>query len=120
MKVIVAGSRTITDERLIFQLIRELPWRITEIVSGGARGVDTIASSFASLNSVPFKLFKADWDKYGRSAGMIRNNEMANYADCAFVAIANNSSGSQHMIDCMRKLGKPVIVFDYYQDGDIK
>ena len=84
MKILIAGSRTITDINILSKAIRLSGYKITasdEIVSGGARGVDTLAEVYARGKNIPIKIFKPDWNKYGKSAGVIRNYEMAKYCD---------------------------------------
>ncbi|MBR4632426.1 MAG: DUF2493 domain-containing protein [Elusimicrobia bacterium] len=100
MKILIAGSRTITNINVLLKAINLSGYKITikdEIVSGGARGVDTLAEIFAKNNKIPITIFKPDWNKYGKSAGVIRNYEMAKYCDIGIV-IHNGSRGSLNMI----------------------
>lgn len=100
MRVIVAGSRTITDSSLVFDAIEKSGITVTEVISGGARGVDTIGWEWALLRGIPTKVFKAEWFKYGQSAGPRRNREMANYCgkDAALILIWDGASkGSSNM-----------------------
>lgn len=108
MKILIAGSRTITDINILLKVIKISGYKITssdEIVSGGARGVDTLAEIYAKKNNIPITIFKADWDKYGRSAGVIRNYEMAKYCDVGIV-IHNGSNGSINMVKNLIKFGR--------------
>jgi hypothetical protein len=107
MRVIIAGSRDITDEKAVIDFVWEVPLEATEIVSGCAKGVDSIGEMIADAIGVPVKKFPADWKTHGKAAGPIRNKQMAEYADAAIV-IHNGSRGSINMIDNMKKLGKPV------------
>ena len=84
--------------------------KITEVVCGGARGADEWGKQWAGNLDIPIKMFLADWDKYGKAAGPIRNQQMGDYADALIVFIYNNSRGSQNMLDYMIKLGKPTYV----------
>lgn len=113
MKVIVAGSREGFVARNVFEAIEESPFhgKITEIVSGGARGVDRDGEYYAKCNSLPVKQFLPDWEKYGKSAGMIRNHDMALYADALVAVWDGKSRGTQHMILDMQKTGKPVHIY---------
>jgi hypothetical protein len=115
MKVIVAGSRTITDYELVKQTIELSGWldEITMIVSGGARGVDQFALKFAEEYSITTATFKADWKKHGKSAGYIRNKEMAGYADRLIALHWNFSKGTNHMIETMLRQNKPVFLNQY-------
>ena len=124
-KLIVAGTRSFNDYELLSSILAALfmkrrCWTIDwneEIVSGGAPGADTLAVRYATEADMPFKVFPADWKKYGRSAGPRRNRQMAEYADAAIVFWDGKSRGTQNMIQQMRKLGKPVEVV-IYPKGD--
>lgn len=101
MKVIIAGSRDASlqlTKHLIRQFYNSFEHPITEIVSGGSGVVDLEAISFARENSIPFRLFEADWDKYGRSAGPIRNKRMAEHADVLLAIWDGKSRGTRNMI----------------------
>ena len=108
MKILIAGSRTITDINLLLEVIKLSGYKITtsdEIVSGGARGVDTLAEIYAKKNNIPIKIFKPDWDKHGKSAGVIRNYEMAKYCDIGIV-IHTGSRGSMNMVRNLIKFNR--------------
>ena len=108
MKIVIAGSRTITDINILLKVIELSSYKITkddEIVSGGARGVDTLAEIYAKNKGIPIKIFKPDWNKYGKSAGVIRNYEMAKYCDVGIV-IHNGSNGSINMIKNLIKFNR--------------
>lgn len=113
MKVIIAGSRTITDKKLVADAMRSFTrfWCINEVVCGEARGVDAIGRQLAEAQKIPVKSFPADWDKYGKPAGYIRNKEMGMYADALIAVWDGQTRGTRHMIDIMNELGKPALVF---------
>ena len=81
MKLIIAGGRKYKFTSADITLLDHIKHRITEIVHGGAAGVDTEAGIYAQIYNIPCKVFKADWDKFGKSAGHLRNRDMAIYAD---------------------------------------
>lgn len=81
---------------------------ITEIVSGGAPGVDSMAKFVAEMFGVPLKVFQADWNKFGTKAGPIRNGEMADYADALLLIWDGESRGSRNMLYNMLENKKPV------------
>lgn len=103
MKVIIAGSRDITDYNLVKLAIIKSQFVIDEIVSGGAKGVDALGEKFAYENWISLKVFPANWDKYGKSAGYIRNEQMAKYADALVAIWDGKSPGTKHMIELAKK-----------------
>jgi hypothetical protein len=110
MKVIIAGSRDIFDYDIVKKAIEESKFEITEVVSGNARGVDSLGERWAYEHKIPVKRFPADWDKHGKAAGPIRNSEMANYSE-ALIAIWDGSSrGTNNMIDIAKKKNLKVFV----------
>lgn len=80
MRVIIAGGRDITDDRRVRLAIELSGWRITEVVSGAASGVDARGERWAREHGVSLTRFPADWSRYGPAAGPIRNSNMAAYA----------------------------------------
>jgi len=108
MKILIAGSRTVTDINILLKAIELSNYNITsedEIVSGGAKGVDTLAEIYAKDKNIPITIFKPDWNKYGKAAGVLRNCEMAKYCDIGIV-IHNGSRGSMNMIKNLIKFNK--------------
>lgn len=114
MKVIIAGSRDITCYHQVIFAFMESGFyeNCTEIVSGCARGVDSLGEQIASSRGIPVKKFPADWERYGKRAGPLRNIEMGDYADALVAVRLNGSKGTSHMIKYMKSLGKPVYVMD--------
>jgi hypothetical protein len=112
--VIIAGSREGFVARNVFEAIEESPFvnQITEVVSGGARGVDRDGEYYASTKELHCKVFPADWEGLGKKAGLLRNIQMADYADALIAVWDGKSKGTKHMIDTMKKLGKPVFVYE--------
>lgn len=108
MKTIIAGSRTITSRKLIDAVMMNYPSPITEVVCGTAKGVDTLGEEWAHSRDIPVKYFPADWDKYGKKAGPLRNKEMAEYADAAVIIWDGQSRGTKNMINIMTKMNKPM------------
>jgi len=86
VKTIIAGSRNIVEYKALLDAVEASGFEITEVVSGGARGVGALGERYANEKSIPLKIFPADWESYGRKAGIMRNTEMAHYAD-ALIAV---------------------------------
>lgn len=110
MITIIAGPRTATDPDLVAQAVAASGFNITEVVSGRARGIDTFGEHWAEDHGIPVTPFEADWTKYGRSAGPIRNQQMAAYAEGLLAIWDGQSKGTKNMIETMKKLGKPVFI----------
>lgn len=111
MKVIIAGSRSCQNVEDVYQAILYSLYDISEVVSGTCRGADRLGEAAAIELNIPIKRFPADWDKFGKSAGYIRNGEMAKYADAAIIIWDGKSKGSEHMIELMAKIKKPYYVY---------
>lgn len=128
MRVIIAGPRDCNDWNLLMQALENWPFEeIAEVVSGKAKGVDTMGEKWAKQNKLPITEFPAAWKEievegakivegpygpYNSLAGVWRNRDMAEYAD-ALLAIDLGTDGTANMIDTMKKLGKPVFVWPY-------
>jgi hypothetical protein len=105
MKYIIAGMRDFTDYSYFKAYMKLLsPFlEITEVVSGHAKGVDTMAEYWAEQNNIKLKVFTAEWDKLGKRAGHVRNQKMAVYAD-GLIAFWNGfSRGTADMIKTAQK-----------------
>lgn len=121
MKVIVAGSRSITDPVLVSTAIHKsgLQEHMSCLISGGADGVDTLAEAYAKEQAINFLRMPAQWQREGRTAGYQRNLRMGAKADALIAVWDGHSRGTQHMIDIMvNKLKKKTFI--YYPDGSKK
>lgn len=98
LRVIIAGDREMTNQALVDEIIEDSRFVIAEVVSGGARGVDTCGENWAKRNKIPIKQFPARWREYGRGAGPIRNGQMAAYADALIAIPVPYSVGTRNMI----------------------
>jgi len=111
MKTIVAGPRDFTDRELVFNALTFAGEYITEVVSGGAKGVDALGEAWARENLIPIRRFPADWDYHGRKAGPIRNRQMAEYADQLLAFWDGESKGTGNMIRQAKARGLNVVVW---------
>lgn len=96
---IIAGSRGITDPKLLQTSIEQCGWDINTVVCGLATGPDTLGMLWARQNNIPVEFFPADWKKYGRSAGMYRNALMADAAEGLIALWDGVSKGTANMIN---------------------
>lgn len=106
MKLIIAGSRNFANyyrlKRSVLNFIGTTPLKEVEFISGGATGADRQGEWLArQLGKQPIRM-PADWDKYGRRAGHIRNREMAKIATHCIVFWDRVSPGTRDMIECAR------------------
>ncbi len=104
MKLAIIGSRTIT----LVNLSDYLPADVTEIVSGGAKGIDTVAADYAREHGVPLTEFLPDYARYRQGAPLKRNAQIADYADEALVFWDGVSRGTMHTVELFKKQGKPI------------
>lgn len=117
IKVIVAGGRDFDDAKMLSEKLYNfaMPYNVSDIewVTGKARGADTLGEMWAREAGAPVKEFPADWDRYGKAAGYIRNEQMAKYADVLIAFWDGESKGTKHMIDLARKHGLEVHIYTY-------
>lgn len=111
MRVVISGTRTITDYTQLEKAIKQSGFLITEVVSGHCRGVDIMGEEWAKNNGISIKIFPADWNKYGKSAGPIRNKQMAEYAEAAIILWDGNSRGTENMISLAKLNNLKVFVY---------
>ena len=102
MKVAVIGSRGIT----VSDLGQYLPEDVTEIVSGGAKGVDTCAKEYALAHGLRLTEFLPEYSRYGRGAPLKRNLQIIEYADLVLAFWDGSSRGTRHVIDACEKSGR--------------
>ena len=110
MKIVIAGSRSFHDYQLLCQTLAPDKSRITQVLTGGARGADQLGFRWALQHHIRSRCFAPDWERFGKTAGVRRNHQMAQAGDVLVAFHTNNSPGTAHMIACMRALGKPVVV----------
>lgn len=113
-KLIIAGSRTFDDYLMLSAVAENLPY-FQEIVSGGAKGADKLGERWAKNRAINISRFDADWHKYGKGAGMMRNWEMADYADALLAFWDGKSRGTADMIKKARHRSLKVWIFQYDQ-----
>jgi hypothetical protein len=118
-KVIICGSRHVEDASLLEAAINASGFEISEIISGGAKGIDTLAKEYAEKNKIKFTEFPAEWrnfdlpdakieerknpwngkmEKFVKNAGPIRNEKMAKYGQACIAIPMNDGPGTNDMI----------------------
>lgn len=106
MKIALIGSRNL----IVKDLGRYLPENVTEIVSGGARGIDACARKYAKAHGIKLKEFLPEYEKHGRSAPLKRNLQIIDYADLIIAFWDGQSRGTKFVIDNCKKRNKKVAV----------
>ena len=117
-RLIVAGGRNFNDYSIVEYTLdcliyAEYDDKRVEIVSGMAKGADKLGVRFAESNDIPLHKFPADWKRFPRMAGFIRNEQMGNFADALVAFWDGESNGTRHMIEYMKKLKKIVHIVSY-------
>ena len=115
MKIAVIGSRGLK----VNDLGKYLPVGVTEIVSGGAKGVDTCAREYAGGNGLKLTEFLPEYNRYGRGAPLKRNLQIIDYADCVLAFWDGQSRGTKHVIEQCKKRNKKVTVIKTVTKGKI-
>jgi hypothetical protein len=119
MNIGVVGSRSFHDydelKKILDSEIKHArlykPDRKVRIVSGGARGADTLARRYAySREDVEYTEHRPDWKKYGRKAGIVRNFEVIKNSGRIIAFWNGKSKGTKHVITAARQIGKHVKV----------
>ena len=138
VKLLIAGSRNLHDYKLIDKAILFAGIdkdNIKEVVHGGAKGIDSLAGKWAENHGIPVKVFLADWKNlrakeclvktnqygsYNAKAGFNRNVKMAEYADESLAIWQNGATGTEHMIETMKKYEKPYCVYELDDETEKK
>jgi len=112
MKIAILGSRTVNSYELVCETVVLSGYEklITEVVSGMAPGVDRLGVKWAKEHGILMTPFYANWTRYGKSAGSIRNREMAIYIDGAIIVWDGSSPGTSNMIGICEELNVPKYV----------
>lgn len=114
MKLLITGSRKITNYETVKQAIQELETRegqkITMLLHGGAKGADTLAENWAQENGIKTHVIKPNYEKHGKAAPLIRNIELVKLADktLALYATETRTGGTAHTAVQTMKAEKPL------------
>ncbi len=118
MNIAIVGGRDFNDYTLLKESIltyidtHEKP---ENIVSGGAKGADTLAAQFATEMGIPLLIFKPDYQRYGRGATLVRNTQIIENAEVVFAFWNGQSKGTKDSIKKAEKLEKELYVIKYKQ-----
>ena len=107
MKVAIIGSRSLIN----VEISKYIPENVTEIISGGAIGIDTLAEEVADKRRISKSIIRPEYDKYGKKAPLIRNKEIVNRAELVIAFWDGKSRGTKFTIDYAKKLNKEVKIY---------
>lgn len=116
IKLAIIGSRSYNDYERLKQVLKdkywdsEVGWKISEIVSGKAKGADFLGAMFSRENGIKLTEFAPDWEKDGKGAGFKRNWKIIQAADEVLAAWDGQSKGTQHSLSIAKKLKKTTLV----------
>jgi hypothetical protein len=113
MNVAIVGGRDFDDYEQFKSCVNGEKIKFKSVISGGARGVDTMAERYAKEIGVPVKICLPDWTKHGKAAGPIRNRQIIEGADCVIAFWDEKSPGTRSSIKIAEELKKPVTMFIY-------
>ena len=107
MKVAIIGSRNLIN----VEISKYIPENVTEIISGGAIGIDTLAEEVADKRRISKSIIRPEYDKYGKKAPLIRNKEIVKRAELVIAFWDGKSRGTKFTIDYAKKLNKEVKIY---------
>jgi len=114
MKLAIIGSRTFNDYDVLTIWADAAFYMFDNddrvIISGGAKGADSLGKKFAQENKIEYLEFPADWDKHGKSAGFVRNQQIVDNCDMILAFWDGKSKGTKDTIDKARKAKKPTFI----------
>ena len=118
MKAAIVGTRDITNidiEKYLIETEEYLSEKITLVISGGARGIDTLAEEYADKRGIPKQIFLPDYRKHGRGAPIIRNISIIKAADVIIAFWDGESKGTKFVINYAKNMDKKVFVYGFHR-----
>ena len=116
MKIAIIGSRGFTNKQLLDKTLEPLKNKITLVVSGGAKGADKLGEQWALDNKIETLIFLPDWDKHGKRARFIRNEDIIKNSEVCLAFWDGESPGTRHSLTLCKKHDVPYkIIFLQYE-----
>lgn len=122
-RVIIAGGRDFRDYDLLTKTMDNLLSNTKDdimVVCGKARGADTLGERYAKERGYAIRYFPANWERYGKAAGYLRNTEMAKNADALVAFWDGMSLGTRHMIEIAKARGLKIRVKHYKKESGVR
>lgn len=127
MNIAIIGGRDFDNYELLKQTLLSAPeldfntnGTVYSVVSGGAKGADSLAERFAEEYGLNIIVFPADWKRYGRGAGIIRNKEIISKSDIVFAFWDGKSKGTKSSIDLAKKQNKQLTIIYYGEETELE
>lgn len=116
--IAVIGSRTFNDKKMLFDYLTAKLDKIKLVVSGGAKGADTLATQWSAEYGVPYMVFPALWNNpatgvFDKGAGFKRNWHIIDSCDIVVAFYDGISKGTRNSLDIAKQLGKPVQIINF-------
>lgn len=117
IKLAIVGSRTFNNQHIFDNVMERLEdkYNITTIVSGGARGADSMGEAYADRFGLEKLIFPADWKKYGKRAGFLRNVDIIKNCDICVAFWDGESHGTKHDIELCKEHHKPCYIINFIE-----
>lgn len=107
MKIAIIGSRNFDNYKLVVETLKPYQSKISLVISGGAKGADSLGEHWAKQNNINTLIFLPDWDKHGKRAGFIRNEDIIKNCDGVLAFWDGESKGTAHSLSLAEKYNKP-------------
>lgn len=115
VKLAIVGSRSITDDKFVNRILNCYKFMFglpIKVISGGAKGIDSIGEAWADKLNIEKQIFLPDWDNNGKAAGFIRNEDIIKNCDVCLAIWDGESHGTKNDFDLCEKYQKPLLVFN--------
>ena len=120
VKLAIVGSRTFFDYKVLKKTLDDISTEhclsYVEIISGGAKGADSLGEMYAKEKGIPTKIFPAEWKKYGKSAGFKRNVDIIKNCNVCVCFWDGESHGTKHDIELCKEMHKPCFVWNFIKN----
>lgn len=107
VKLAIIGSRNFDNYNVVKEYLKPYKDKISLVVSGAAKGADSLGEKWAIDNNIETLILPADWDKHGKKAGYIRNEDIIKNCDAVIAFWDGNSKGTAHSLSLAEKYNKP-------------
>lgn len=119
-RIVIAGGRDFDDYQGMCKVLDKIKWELGDvIISGTANGADTLGERYANEHGLRIARFPARWDKHGKKAGFLRNEEMAEFCTGGILFWDGVSRGTRSMIFLLGKYKKPFKIIRYIKKEEI-